>query len=120
MTPHEALYAKKPTVGNLKQFMAPCMVHIPEETRLPGSKLYHRAEKAFMVGYHGRSGYRLYVPSREVIMARKDISWLLEPKPQQSIVEVSPPEEQIHQLIDSSSEPIAPPMPDKPTQDHES
>ena len=75
-TPFQALFDKKPSVGYLQPFGQAVYAHIPKETRQAGSKLLHRAEHGLLVGY-GRSSkiYRVYVPSRGVIMETRDVEF---------------------------------------------
>ena len=79
ITPFEALHGRKPLISHLKRFLLPCLVYILSETRATSAKFNHRAEKALMVGYHGRSSYRLYVPGRDVVMVAKNITWQPDP-----------------------------------------
>src|SRR5258707_1156289 len=51
MTPFEAFHRKKPSISHLQLFGRKCFIHIPEERRLPGSKLMPRAEEGIFLGY---------------------------------------------------------------------
>src|SRR5258706_9219532 len=51
MTLFEAFHRKKPSISHLQLFGRKCFIHIPEERRLPGSKLMPRAEEGIFLGY---------------------------------------------------------------------
>jgi hypothetical protein len=66
-TPFEALYKRKPTITHLRPFGSLCYIHIYEDERLAGSKLYPRAELATFVGYTDSiSIYRVQLPSKHI------------------------------------------------------
>jgi len=46
ITPYEALYKRKPIIRYLQPFGQQCYIHIYEDNRSSGSKLYPRAEMA--------------------------------------------------------------------------
>src|SRR5258705_2177818 len=50
MTPFEAFHRRKPSISHLQPFGRKCFIHIPEERRLPGSKLMPRAEEGIFLG----------------------------------------------------------------------
>jgi len=64
-TPYEALHGKKPSIKHLQPFGRRCFMHIPEETRPPGSKLLARSMEGKFVGYtKSNKIYRIWLPSR--------------------------------------------------------
>ncbi|KAK4084477.1 uncharacterized protein Triagg1_957 [Trichoderma aggressivum f. europaeum] len=67
ITPYEALFGNRPSIGHLRPYMADCYLYIPKEARKPGTKLLDRAERAHLVGYDSNAVMRLYVPSRNTI-----------------------------------------------------
>ena len=65
MTPFEAFHRKKPSISHLQPFGRKCFIHIPEERRLPGSKLMRRAEEGIFVGYTDTiSIYKVHISAR--------------------------------------------------------
>ena len=51
ITPFEALNGHKPSIKHLQPFGRACFVHIPEESRPPGSKLLARSIEGRCCGY---------------------------------------------------------------------
>src|SRR5258705_9022084 len=51
MTPFEAFHRMKPSISHLQPFGRKCFIHIPEEKRLPRSKLLPQAEEGIFLGY---------------------------------------------------------------------
>src|SRR5258706_12270259 len=65
MTPFEAFHCKKPSISHLQPFGRKCFIHIPEEKRLPGSKLMPRAEEGIFLGYTDTpSVYKVHILAR--------------------------------------------------------
>src|SRR5258705_3164773 len=65
MTPFEAFHRKKPSISHLQPFGRKCFIHIPEERRLPGSKLMPRAEEGIFLGYTDTpSIYKVHILAR--------------------------------------------------------
>src|SRR5258705_333055 len=65
MTPFEAFHHKKPSISHLQPFGRKCFIHIPEERRLPGSKLMPRAEEGIFLGYTDTpSIYKVHILAR--------------------------------------------------------
>ena len=65
MTPFEAFHREKPSISHLQPFGRKCFIYIPEERRLPGSKLMLRAEEGIFVGYTDTSSiYKVHIPAR--------------------------------------------------------
>src|SRR5258706_9899112 len=65
MTPFEAFHPKKPSISHLQPFGRKCFIHIPEERRLPGSKLMPRAEEGIFLGYtETPSIYKVHILAR--------------------------------------------------------
>ena len=61
------LTKKKPSIGHLKPFYSPVLVHIPEDSRPSGSKLAPRAIEGHLVGYQSPSMVRIYIPSKRKV-----------------------------------------------------
>ena len=69
MTLYQALFNKKPKISHLQPFGNKCYVHIPEERRLPGSKLLPRDEIGIFFGYTDTlSIYKIHFPTRKHTM----------------------------------------------------
>ena len=69
ITPYEALYKSKPKISYLQPFGKDCYIYIPEERRLPGSKLLPRTEKDIFFGYtNSHSIYKIHISSRKHTM----------------------------------------------------
>src|SRR5258705_12033344 len=65
MTMVEAFHRKKPSISHLQPFGRKCFIHIPEERRLPGSKLMPRAEEGIFLGYTDTpSIYKVHILAR--------------------------------------------------------
>src|SRR5258705_1649467 len=65
MTPFEAFHRKKPSISHLQPFGRKCFIHIPEERRLPGSKLMPRAEEGIFLGYTDTPNiYKVHILAR--------------------------------------------------------
>ena len=60
-TPYEALHGKKPSIKHLQPFGRRCFMHIPEETRPPGSKLLARSMEGRFVGYTKSNKETIYI-----------------------------------------------------------
>lgn len=67
-TPYEALYSKKPYVGNLQLFGALTYVYVPPRTRaadirppLRLQKMAPRAQRGLFMGYEGETIWRVYL-----------------------------------------------------------
>src|SRR5258706_10420387 len=78
MTPFEAFHRKKPSISHLQLFGRKCFIHIPEERRLPGSKLMPRAEEGIFLGYTDTpSIYKVHILARShtFIMSALDVKF---------------------------------------------
>ena len=78
MTPYEAFHRKKPSISHLQPFGRKCFIHIPEERRLPGSKLMSQAEEGIFVGYTDTSSiYKVHIPahSHTFIVSALDVKF---------------------------------------------
>src|SRR5258706_12764184 len=65
MTPFEAFHRKKPSISHLQPFSRKCFIHIPEERRLPRSKLMPRAEEGIFLGYTDTPNiYKVHILAR--------------------------------------------------------
>src|SRR5258705_9729911 len=65
MTPFEVFHRKKPSISHLQPFGRKCFIHIPEEQRLPRSKLLPRAEEGIFLGYTDTpSIYKVHILAR--------------------------------------------------------
>ena len=110
VTPHEAFYGKKPTVGHFHPFGQKCYVHIPKEARQSASRLLSRAEDGLFVGYTSKSIRRVYIPSRHTILESKNVDF----------APCRPADYTNHSddwVIDTTSEPLATPnQPPSPPQ----
>jgi transposase InsO family protein len=75
-TPYHRLMGTKPSVKHLHPFGQSTHVHIPVETRQPGTKLNHRTELGIFIGY-GKSvkAHRVYIPDRHVILESQDTTF---------------------------------------------
>src|SRR5258706_11290722 len=62
MTLFEVFHRKKPSISHLQPFGRKCFIHIPEERRLPGSKLLPQAEEGIFLGYTDTSSiYKVHI-----------------------------------------------------------
>jgi transposase InsO family protein len=69
MTPHEIYIGNKPSIKHLQPWGRECYIHIPEETRSPGTKLSYRGLQGKIVGYtRSQHIYRIWIPSRHKII----------------------------------------------------
>src|SRR5258707_13848123 len=78
MTPFEAFHRKKPSISHLQLFGRKCFIHIPEERRLPGSKLLPQAEEGIFLGYTDTpSIYKVHILARSYtfIMSALDVKF---------------------------------------------
>ena len=78
MIPFEAFHRKKPSISHLQPFGRKCFIHIPEERRLPESKLMPQAEEGIFVGYTGTSSiYKVHIPacSHTFIVSALDVKF---------------------------------------------
>ena len=74
----EAFNHKKPSISHLQPFGRKCFVHIPEEQRLPGSKLMPRAEEGILVAYTDTSSiYKVHILARShtFIVSAPDVTF---------------------------------------------
>ena len=70
MTIFEVFHHKRPSISHLQLFGRKYFVHIPEEQRLPGSKLILRAEEGIFLGYTDTPCiYKVYIPARSYTFA---------------------------------------------------
>src|SRR5205807_8969652 len=75
-TPYESLYNKKPLIQHLRPYGTKCFVHIPEESRKPGTKLQPRAIEGYLVGYTSSTKiYRIYIPLQHKISETRQLHW---------------------------------------------
>src|SRR5258705_5116076 len=95
ITPFEAFYRKKPSISHLQPFSRKCFIHIPEERRLPGSKLLLRAEEGIFLGYTDTpSIYKVHILARShtFIVSALDVKFESVTADSRSIMEVTPTE----------------------------
>lgn len=105
-TPYEALLHEKPSIAHLRPFGQRVYVHIPVEARKPGTKLLHRAERGYFVGYgKSRSIYRIYVPDRSAVVESKDVKFAPFSDPSQHSFELSNDEDSDDAQITAPSHP---------------
>jgi len=75
-THYESLYNKKPSINHLRPYWTKCFVHLPEEKRLPGTKLMPRAIERYLIGYTSSDKiYRIYLPSQHKVTEARQIDW---------------------------------------------
>ena len=75
-TPYESLYHKKPSINHLRPYGTKVFVHLPEEKRLPGTKLMPRAIEGYLIGYTSSNKiYRIYIPSQHKVSETRQIHW---------------------------------------------
>ena len=73
LTPHEAWYGSKPSIGHLRIFGSPAYVHIPDAVR---TKLDNKAEKCIFIGYSERSkAYKYFNPMTKKIAISRDVKF---------------------------------------------
>src|SRR5258706_3083355 len=78
MTLFEVFHRKKPSISHLQPFGRKCFIHIPEERRLPGSKLMPQAEEGIFLGYTDTpSIYKVHILARShtFIMSALDVKF---------------------------------------------
>ena len=95
MTPFEAFHRKKPSISHLQPFGRNCFIHIPEERRLPGSKLLPRAEEGIFLGYTDTpSIYKVHILARShtFIVSALDVKFESVTADSRPMTEVTPPE----------------------------
>lgn len=79
MTPYEAFFTKKPSIGHLQPFGAHVYVHIPIESRPAGAgtKLDPRAWEGRFCGYEkSHHIYRIYNPSKGNVTAHRHLKFV--------------------------------------------
>ena len=75
-TPYESLYHKKPSINHLRPYGTKVFVHLPEEKRLPGTKLMPWALEGYLIGYTSSDKiYRIYIPSQHKVSETRQIHW---------------------------------------------
>src|SRR5258705_268540 len=100
MTPFEAFHRKKPSISHLQPFGRKCFIHIPEERRLPGSKLMPRAEEGIFLGYTDTPTiYKVHILARShtFIVSALDVKFesiTADSRPELTPTEVTPSEVQ--------------------------
>jgi len=110
MTPYQALFNKKPKISHLQPFGNKYYVHIPEERRLPGSKLLPRAEIGIFFGYTDTpSIYKIHFPARKHTMTVNalDVSYSNSAPPAMPSLPTSPIPN-LHNFVPSVSIPTLP------------
>lgn len=101
-TPYEALFGKKPTIQHLCPFGQTCYVHIPVETRPPGTKLAPRAAEGMVVGYTDSDKIiRVWIPSQHKVVTPRHVTY---PPPESGEVSVEFEERNVPEETDEEEE----------------
>jgi len=75
-TSYESLSNKKLSINHLRPYGTKCFVHLPEEKRLPGTKLMPRAIEGYLIGYTSSDKiYKIYIPSQHKVTETRQIHW---------------------------------------------
>jgi len=61
--PYAVINGVQPQIDHLRRFGQPCLVHVPEETRVKSSKLTARSERGYLVGHKGTFIYQIWIPT---------------------------------------------------------
>lgn len=76
LTPFEALKGNKPSINHLIPFGRTSYVHIPVESRPPGTKLAPRADEGIFVGYTDSDKIvRIWVPSKNKVVTTRHVTY---------------------------------------------
>src|SRR5258705_7500077 len=113
MTLFEVFHRKKPSISHLQPFGRKCFIHIPEERRLPGSKLMPRAEEGIFLGYTDTpSIYKVHIIARShtFIMSTLDVKFESVTADSHSTTEVTTTEITIPEVTTATSMSFARPI----------
>jgi transposase InsO family protein len=80
MTPYEAWYGDKPSLGHLRAFGCTAYVHIPTHK----GKLDPRSWKGQLIGYVSDSIYKIWNPKNRDVHRARDVSFIEEQRPIQA------------------------------------
>lgn len=67
------MQSQKPSLAHLRVYGCRAYVHIPNRPRL--DKLEPKAEVGYLVGYESTNIFRIWIPSRDVIVASRDVTF---------------------------------------------